>query len=712
MSPYSGTRALVRVGAHLSSPLRLAGAVLLLVASLGAFSTYSTYRALCRAGEERASDALRMRMVQLQGSLGEALAVADVLLERLAGEVRGTARSDPAALLAPLRALATARPGLTWISASFPDGTFVGVYVDDHGTLRGQISETRGEGGERRTYDFDRDGAPHEIARAPSQYDPRARDFYRTALTRKTRTWTAPYPFLPRYRTGVSRVEPLYRGAARTETLEAVLTVDFDASGLSDLMDAPLTPHQRQLVLAGDGAILAASGLALPAPAQWPHARSLRVADVADAVLTAARARVPLDGRAGARSFEVAGETWRLEQVRALELEGAPVALVDLIPERELFADAHREALRGLASTGLGALLGVALSLVLAQNIARLRRKRVEAEREAERAREQVAELGSYRLLAPIGKGGMGEVYRARHTLLARDAALKLIRPSESDEADEGARSAQFFEEARVLASLRSVHTVAVYDFGRAEDGRYFLAMELLDGLDLDALVRQHGPQPPARVAQLLAQACDSLAEAHAAGLVHRDIKPANLFLCHLAGWLDVLKVLDFGLTRAVGSNQDGRAAIEGTPAYMAPEQALGERVGPSSDLYSLGCVGYWLLTGRPPYELDDPDATMEAHVAAPLPELPAAVRAAVPPALVQLITRCMAKLPDHRPTSAAALGAALRRVASECAPTFTESMRAAFWAARQPGELPEGRGERTQPMVAVQHARSIRRAS
>jgi len=224
--------------------------------------------------------------------------------------------------------------------------------------------------------------------------------------------------------------------------------------------------------------------------------------------------------------------------------------------------------------------------------------------------------------------------------------------------------------------------------------------------------VREHGPQPPGRVAALLAQACESLAEAHEAGLVHRDIKPANLFLCRLAAWLDVIKVLDFGVTRAAHSRSEADA-IAGTPAYMAPEQALGDPASPASDLYSLGCVAYWLLAGRPPYEGDEADHVMEAHVAAPLPELPASVRATTPPALVQLVTRCLAKRPEHRPTSAALLGTALRRVASESASTFPEAMRLAFWSMREVRPARERKGDVTLPMLSVRKREaSVRRAS
>lgn len=292
-------------------------------------------------------------------------------------------------------------------------------------------------------------------------------------------------------------------------------------------------------------------------------------------------------------------------------------------------------------------------------------------------AHEKLSELGRYELLALIGSGAMGDVYRARHTLLAREAALKLIRSGEEDDEDE--ERERFFLEARRLAAMHSLHTVTVYDFGVAKDGRYFLAMELLTGLDLDALVRVHGPQPATRVACMLAEICDSLAEAHEAGLVHQDIKPANVFVCRLAESLDVVKVLDFGLTRAIGRRRND-GLTEGTPAYMAPEQAMGEAPGPAADLYSVGCVGYFLLTGRQPYEGTDSAELMRAHVSASAPELHPHIRERLPPAFVQLLTRCLAKKPDRRPSSARALASALRTLTFEGETSFGRETCEAFW--------------------------------
>ncbi len=216
-------------------------------------------------------------------------------------------------------------------------------------------------------------------------------------------------------------------------------------------------------------------------------------------------------------------------------------------------------------------------------------------------------EMGSYQLGELLGRGGMGEVYKASHRMLARPAAIKLIRPEMlggTDPAVAARAIARFRREAEAAAHLRSSHTVDLYDFGVTEDQTLYLVMEFLDGMDLESLVRQHGPMPAPRVVHVLRQVCDSLEEAHARGLVHRDIKPANIHLGRVGCREDFVKVLDFGLvkTAAVGAAQSlatMEGVIMGTPAYMAPEMALGDKVDARADLYALGCVAYYLLTGE-----------------------------------------------------------------------------------------------------------------
>lgn len=271
-------------------------------------------------------------------------------------------------------------------------------------------------------------------------------------------------------------------------------------------------------------------------------------------------------------------------------------------------------------------------------------------------------EMGSYRLVALLGKGGMGEVWRARHHMLARDAAIKLIQPdmlSRKSGTNPVLVQRRFEQEAKTTALLRSPHTVELYDFGVTKDGVFYYVMELLDGIDLETLVKKFGPQPPARVVNILRQVCRSLGEAHDHGLIHRDIKPTNIFLCRLGNEYDFVKVLDFGLVKVLDNN-DTQMTIEGattgTPAYMSPEQALGKSLDGRTDLYGLGCVAYWLITGSLVFEGKNAAAMMLAHLQK-TPVSPSKRRdVAVPACLDRAIMMCLAKEPAERPNGAEVL--------------------------------------------------------
>jgi serine/threonine-protein kinase len=277
---------------------------------------------------------------------------------------------------------------------------------------------------------------------------------------------------------------------------------------------------------------------------------------------------------------------------------------------------------------------------------------------EVTRARE----LGSYRLEHRLGQGGMGEVWSASHRLLARPAAIKLIRsslPGHPGSSDDMRR--RFEREAQVIAQLRSPHTVTLFDYGVTEEGACYYAMELLDGIDAETLIKRFGPIPAERVVQILRQMCHSLSEAESRGLVHRDIKPANIFLCRYGEDHDFVKILDFGIAKAVQEpSSETQAAltipnvIHGTPAFIAPEQALGATdVDARADIYSTGCVAYWLLTGQQVFTADTAMKLLLAHAHTP-PELPSSrVTLPIPPDLDALVLSCLAKDREQRPKSA-----------------------------------------------------------
>jgi serine/threonine-protein kinase len=273
---------------------------------------------------------------------------------------------------------------------------------------------------------------------------------------------------------------------------------------------------------------------------------------------------------------------------------------------------------------------------------------------------KQAREIGSYSLVEKIGEGGMGEVWRARHRLLARPAAIKLIRADRFGAARTREAALQRFErEAQDTATLGSVHTVDLYDFGVTEEGNFYYVMELLEGISLEQFVKKFGPMEPARAAFVLTQACHSLAEAHGRGLIHRDIKPANIFLCRMGPDDDFVKVLDFGLVKHADAAQtveqltvDG--VLTGTPAFLPPEIAMGSAIDSRADIYALGCVAYYLITAELVFSRDTPMAMALAHVTeAPTPPSER-TELAVPPLLDALILDCLAKDPARRPASAA----------------------------------------------------------
>jgi serine/threonine-protein kinase len=281
----------------------------------------------------------------------------------------------------------------------------------------------------------------------------------------------------------------------------------------------------------------------------------------------------------------------------------------------------------------------------------------------------RLQEMGCYQLVERLDHGGMGEIWRARHRMLARPVAVKLIRPELlglKSRVEAAAVVGRFQREARATATLHSPHTVALHDFGVTSEGTFYYVMELLEGLDLETLVRRFGPVPPERAIHLLVQACDSLAEAHAVGLIHRDVKPANIVACHWGLKWDFVKVLDFGLVKATWSMGEedrltSEGAITGTPAYMAPEAVLGETtLDARVDLYGLGCVAYWLLTGERVFVGRTPVEVLLHHVKTqPVPPSERAGRK-VPASLEALVLSCLAKDPGDRPPSAEALAARL----------------------------------------------------
>jgi eukaryotic-like serine/threonine-protein kinase len=312
----------------------------------------------------------------------------------------------------------------------------------------------------------------------------------------------------------------------------------------------------------------------------------------------------------------------------------------------------------------------------------------------------EARQLGQYQLEEKIGQGGMGEIYRARHAMLRRPTALKLLPGNGSEQ-----QLRRFEKEVQLTARLTHPNTISVYDYGRTPDGTFYYAMELLEGLTVEQLVDRHGPQPATRVIHLLEQVCGALTEAHGIGLIHRDIKPANIYLCRRGGVPDVVKVLDFGLVRELrgdtGLTQSNLNVIVGTPLYLSPEAILvPDRIDARADLYGLGAVAYFLLTGSPPFSGNGVVEICGHHLHT-APEAPSR-RRPVPEDLERIVLRCLAKQPEARPASAAELLVALR--ACRDAGRWTQADAERWWAAVEsaPPPAPEAAGSGEQARQTI----------
>ena len=319
--------------------------------------------------------------------------------------------------------------------------------------------------------------------------------------------------------------------------------------------------------------------------------------------------------------------------------------------------------------------------------------------------RRQVSEamqLGQYTLGGMIGQGGMGAVYHARHALLRRPTAVKLLRPERvgTDMID------RFEREVQITSQLTHPNTVAIFDYGRSPDGVFYYAMEYLGGIDLHQLVRVHGPQPAARAIHILVQVCGALQEAHDAGLVHRDVKPANILLCERGGVPDVAKVVDFGLVKEIRSDGgQSTQVIMGTPHYIAPETLTDpDLVGPASDLYALGAVGYYLLTGRLLFEgKTNVDICIQHSTKQPTPP---STFVEVHPDLEAALLRCLEKRPQDRFPSAAAFAKALSAVPG---PRWERGEAEAWWTQHR---VPMAPFEGTSPNTTTITVDVLRRDS
>jgi serine/threonine-protein kinase len=364
------------------------------------------------------------------------------------------------------------------------------------------------------------------------------------------------------------------------------------------------------------------------------------------------------------RSAVVPSEPWRTARIGVVAVAALPIMTF------VRFSRAHEPLLPSAWAYAAYALLFAVLAVVLSTKVSRTIYGLRETVREARR-------LGPYTLVSKIGEGGMGAVYRAQHALLKRPTAIKILPPERASQID----LARFEREVQMTSQLTSPHTISVYDFGRTPDGLFYYAMEYVDGIDLDDLVRREGPMPPGRVVRVLRQVCDALAEAHRDGLIHRDVKPANILLSERGGQPDFAKVVDFGLVKSVaggGAGMTSENIVLGTPYYMAPETLqTPERIDARRDLYSLAAPAYHLLTGKPVFDGSTAEVFAQLLRDPPVPPSKRAGRP-VPESLERLILSALAKNPEDRPESVAAFAAGL--AACTDVEPWTDAEAAAWW--------------------------------
>jgi tRNA A-37 threonylcarbamoyl transferase component Bud32 len=359
--------------------------------------------------------------------------------------------------------------------------------------------------------------------------------------------------------------------------------------------------------------------------------------------------------------------SWRRCLLVSLVLALAPLILTPLAASR----DGPLEPEMRFALLDLATLLSVAVAIAVfgSHRLQVLQAQAFEAQ-----------QLGQYRLGKRLGSGGMGEVYLAEHLLLRRPCAVKLIRP---EQAGDPTNLQRFEREVQAMATLTHWNTVEIYDYGHADDGTFYYVMEYLPGQNLEQLVTDFGPLPPARAIHLLRQVCGALHEAHNVGLLHRDIKPSNIIACERGGFFDVVKLLDFGLVQETGLDKsDGRLTQHGTvigsPPFMSPEQAAGKSdIDARSDIYSLGAVAYFLLTGQAPFVRETAMMMLMAHAYEPVVP-PTNLRPEVPEDLQAVVLRCLEKDPSRRFPDAHSLEQALASCAA--ADQWTAEQAALWW--------------------------------
>ncbi len=684
-----------------------AGIVVLL---LGRSATRDTAEGMAR-------DSLVAQARAVQDDVAFALDQADPVLATLKTLANSAMPTRDA--MARLHDAVLGRPGIYNASIAFPIGVMWGAYRDEKtGELLVHESRVGDPQTTRTNYRVAQEVL--EIGTEYNTYDPRKREHYTIAVDAKHRVWTPPRVFSSSGKTGITVSEPVYDEAGE---LAAVMTLDFDVEGLSKFISKAPLRGAKNVMFTPEGTILAYPSVAIPQAAR-AEKRLLHHEDFNDPALSALFAAIGKTNASDLRFLHLKASNGdyfaSIATVHGKSTANqAPVDwyLATLVPEATLFGSMKALGRRSIFVSGAALAIAMGVALMFAWNILRMRRTVAFAREQARSAEARAKQLGSYRLVERLGAGGMGEVWRAEHQLLARKAAIKLVRKDVlRDQHHAVLIQERFRREAQTLASMKSRHTIELYDYGVTDDGTFFYVMELLDGLDLSVLVRDFGPQPAARVIRILVGACQSLGEAHDAGLLHRDVKPANIELCRAADEVDIVKVLDFGIVHNIadpiertrpgtakpmlsesGERLTTEGVVIGTPGFIPPEQAIAAPLDPRGDVYALACVAWYLLTGAEIYPRTTEEDVLRAHVLEPIPTLDDKVRGWMPIELEKLLTRCLAKDPRDRP-DARTLAKELTRIHVPAEHAWTDERAQAWWMSLSMKAKAAGADAVTQP--------------
>lgn len=690
--PQAGSKATLGnwSGATLASSLGVMISIPLLVVGVGLFMALHGQWSLYKTSDELARARFRDQTHHAAEQTSAMMRQASPLMSQIESFFSKHQGSPPVAEVAERFYLLMAlRPELSWLSFGRSDAYFIGMYRDAEGKLKFTVRTMQED---RRTqvkdYDVAKEGKLRFWRTRYNKYDVTKRPHYKAAMKAKARVWSNPYLFFTSRLPGISYTAPY---ASPDQKIKGIISIDFNLRELSRYLRQlnPL-PEGRIFVFSRDLKVIGYQKNP-PRSAKAFNKKLLGLKEYPDPLLRSFVGAMPSLDTPSRKAI-----SFRFKAEKEVILGSLVPCIIDraltwyvgtMAPRRIFLTPAKRHQRTAILIAGVALIFALLLAGLFAWNLVRSRRAVREAQAAAAAAEKKIQELGSYTLIRRLGEGAMGEVWEGQHQMLARSAAIKLIRKDTMKGSVSNTTQLlnRFEREAQVTANLTSPHTVKLYDYGLSDDGTLFYVMELLKGLDLEELTSRHGPQSPGRTIHILRQVCDSLAEAHDQGLVHRDLKPANVFLSIQGTVKDFAKVLDFGVVHQQTDVDDPAMAkkIVGTPAFMAPEQINGQLpLDGRADIYALGCLGFWLLTARYLFPRDESMTMLYDHMMRE-PEPPSTLAPfPIPQALEDLIMQCLSKKPEDRPASAQEMAKALKAIELDPLEQWDEVQIESWWSA------------------------------